>query len=68
MKIPHPSRRLAIAGGALAAVALAGGAVALATTSSSSAVYKGCLSRVGGLLYNARSTRERTRSASRATR
>jgi hypothetical protein len=52
LKIPHPSRRLAIAGGALAAVALAGGAVALATASSSSAVYKGCLSRVGGLLYN----------------
>jgi hypothetical protein len=45
------SRRLAIGGGVFAAVAVAGG-VALATTSSSSAVYKGCLSHVGGVLYN----------------
>jgi hypothetical protein len=52
MKIPHLTRRLAIGGGALAAIAVAGGAVALATTGSSSAVYKGCLSHVGGLLYN----------------
>jgi hypothetical protein len=52
-KLPRLSRRVVIAAGSVVAIAAAGSAVALATTSSPSpTVYKGCLSHLGGLLYN----------------
>jgi collagen triple helix repeat protein len=52
MKIPRITRRVALTGVALTAIAAGGSAAALATTGSSGDVYQGCLNHSLGALYN----------------
>jgi hypothetical protein len=49
---PRLTRRLAVCGAAVVALAIGGAAMALARSSDSGAAYQGCLSNVGGLIYN----------------
>jgi hypothetical protein len=52
MRTPRITRRLAIIGASIAAIAAGGSAAALATGTSSANVYQGCLSHARGALYN----------------
>jgi hypothetical protein len=49
---PRLTRRAAVCGAALVALAVGGAAMAVARSSDSGAAYRGCLSNVGGLIYN----------------